>query len=100
MDAAVLIAYEGRLRPDDMQYAPWTEAQWAKIARALDAIEGRWMSHLAGLPDMSHIALGCALGYLDLRHAARDWRAGHPALAAWYEGIAARESMVQTAPEG
>ena len=99
MEAAVLMTYEGRFRPEDMQYAPWVEAQWAKIARALDAIEGRWMSHLAGPLDMSHIALGCALGYLDFRHAARDWRAGHPALADWHAGFAQRDSMTQTAPE-
>lgn len=100
MEAAVLMTYEGRFRPEDMQYAPWVEAQWHKIARALDAIEGRWMSHLAGPPDMSHIAVGCALGYLDFRHAARGWRNGHPALAAWYGGFATRPTMAKTAPLG
>jgi glutathione S-transferase len=98
MDAAVLMTYEGRFRPEDLQYAPWVEAQWAKIARALGAVEARWMSHLAGPFDMSHIAMGCALGYLDFRHDARGWRQDHPALAAWYATFAARDSMVATAP--
>jgi len=98
MDAAVLMTYEARFRPEDMRCGPWVEAQWAKIARALDALEGRWMSHLAGPPDMSHIALGCALGYLDFRHGARDWRDGHPGLADWFAGFAQRESMTHTAP--
>jgi glutathione S-transferase len=98
MDAAVLMTYEGRFRPEDLQYAPWVEAQWAKTARALGAVEARWMSHLAGPFDMSHIAMGCALGYLDFRHDARGWRQGHPALAAWYATFAARDSMVATAP--
>ncbi|MEQ8900872.1 MAG: glutathione S-transferase [Roseovarius sp.] len=99
MDAAVLMTYEARFRPEEMQYAPWVEAQWGKIARALDAVEARWMSHLAGPLDMSHIAMGCALGYLDFRHEARGWRAGRPALEAWYAGFSTRESMALTAPE-
>jgi len=99
MEAAVLMTYEARFRPEDMQYGPWVEAQWGKAARALDAIEARWMSHLAGPFDMSHIAMGCALGYLDFRHAARGWRAGRPALEAWYTEFRARESMAETAPE-
>ena len=98
MDAAVLITYEGRFRPEDMQFAPWVEAQWSKITRALDAVEARWMSHLAGPHDMSHIAMGCALGYLDFRHEARDWRQGHPELADWFATFAQRDSMAATAP--
>lgn len=98
MEAALAMTYEARFRPEDMRYAPWVEGQWAKAARALDAVEARWMSHLAGPLDMSHIALGCALGYLDFRHDARGWRVGHPALEAWYAKMSARESMVKTAP--
>jgi glutathione S-transferase len=99
MDAALMMAYEGRFRPEDKQHAPWVDAQWAKIARALDAIEARWMSHLAGPLDMSHIATGCALGYIDLRHDARGWRKGRPALDAWYAEFSQRESMTRTAPD-
>ena len=98
MEAALAMTYEARFRPEDMRYAPWVEGQWAKAARALDAVEARWMSHLAGPLDMSHIALGCALGYLDFRHDARAWRVGHPALEAWYARMSTRESMVKTAP--
>jgi glutathione S-transferase len=100
MESGVLMAYETRLRPEGARSEPWVEAQWAKIARALDALEDRWMSHLAGPLDMAQIAVACALGYLDFRHDARGWRNGHPALAAWYEGFAARDSMAQTVPVG
>jgi hypothetical protein len=48
---------------------------------------------------MSHIATGCALGYLDLRHDARGWRKGRPALDAWYAEFSQRESMTRTAPD-
>ncbi|MET4103570.1 glutathione S-transferase [Roseovarius sp. MBR-78] len=100
MESGVLMVYEMRLRPEGARSAEWVEAQWAKIARVLDALEDRWMSHLAGPLDMAQIAVACALGYLDFRHDARGWREGHPALAAWYEGFAARPAMVETAPVG
>ena len=48
LDAAVLMVYEGRVRPENMQYEGWVEAQWGKVEGALDAIEARWMSHLRG----------------------------------------------------
>ena len=98
MDAALLMRYEGIVRSEEMRSAAWVEGQWAKIARSLDALEERWMAHLAGPLCMGQIAVGCALGYLDLRHAQRGWRDGHPALAEWYGAMAARAAMVASAP--
>lgn len=100
MEAAVLIIYEMRFRPEEKVSPEWMEGQWGKVSRALDALETRWMSHLQGRLDMGHIAIGCALGYLDFRHAARDWRTGRDALAEWYAGFGQRDSMVATAPAG
>jgi glutathione S-transferase len=100
MEAALLMVYEDRTRPEERRFGGWVEGQWAKIDRALDAVEARWMAHLAGPPDASHIAVGCALGYLDFRLAARDWRPGRPALAAWEARFAARPSMQATRPVG
>ncbi|MGL6208955.1 MAG: glutathione S-transferase [Paracoccaceae bacterium] len=98
LDAAVLMIYEIRLRPEELRFAPWVEGQWAKIARSLDAIEAGWMAHLGGPLDMGHIAIGCALGYLDFRHDARGWREGRPRLAAWEAEFAERPSMQATRP--
>ena len=98
LDAALLMVYEGRLRPEALRFAPWVEGQWAKVDRALDALETRWMAHLEGPLDAGQIAVGCALGYLDFRHGARGWRAGRPALAAWFDSFAARPSMMATLP--
>lgn len=98
MDAAVLMVYEGRTRPEDKQFPDWVEAQWLKVTRSLDALEERWMSHLAGPLDAAQIAVGCALEYLDFRHEARDWRAGRPALAAWQAEFSKRDSMAKTVP--
>jgi glutathione S-transferase len=98
MDAAILMAYEVRLRPEGMRFPDWLEAQWTKVSRALDAIEEQWITHLNGPLDMSQVAVGCALAYLDLRHSARDWRAGRPKLAAWEAAFARRPSMLATRP--
>jgi len=99
MEAAVLMVYEKRVRPENEQSPAWIEAQWGKVQRALQAVNTRWMSHLAGPTDAAHIAIGCALGYLDFRHDARGWRTGVDGLSNWYEGFSARESMQKTAPE-
>ncbi|MDF0599384.1 glutathione S-transferase [Psychromarinibacter sp. C21-152] len=98
MDAAVLMIYEGRSRPEALRYPAWVDAQWDKIARALDALESRWMGHLAGRLDMGQIAVGCALGYLDFRLPDRDWRKGRTALAEWFEAFGQRDSMAATVP--
>lgn len=98
LDAALLMVYEGRLRPEELRFAPWVEGQWAKVDRALDVLETRWLAHLRGPLDAGQIAVGCALGYLDFRHGARGWRAGRPGLAAWFDSFAARPSMMATLP--
>lgn len=98
MEAAVLMVYESRVRPQDLAYAPWVEAQWGKVSRALDALEATWMDHLSGPTTAAHIAVGCALSYIDFRHADRAWRAARPDLAAWHAVWADRESMQLTTP--
>lgn len=98
MDAAVLMVYEGRVRPNHLIYDDWVEAQWRKVEGALDALNDRWMSHLRGPLNMGQIAVGCALGYLDFRHGARNWREGRGALDDWYAVFSERDSMKTTAP--
>lgn len=98
LDAALLMTYEARLRPESARWDDWSEAQWAKIAAACAALNTRWMSHLYGPLDIGQIAVACALGYVDFRHGARDWRAGVDALATWYAAFSERASMQSTAP--
>lgn len=98
MDAAVLVVYERRFREENARSEPWMQAQILRITRTLNAIGDRWMSHLGGRFDIGHIAVGCALGYLDFRHPELDWRAGRPALADWFARLSERESMQMTAP--
>jgi glutathione S-transferase len=97
LDSAVAMTYELRFRGDAV-WTDWLDAQWAKIKRALDALEDRWISHLTGQLNMGHIATACALDYLDLRHDDRGWRDGRPALCAFQARFSERDSMRKTAP--
>ena len=99
MDATVSMAYETRLRPETEQSPDWIEAQWEKAARAIAAVNRRWMSHLMGQLNIGQIGVACALSYIDLRHDARGWRNNNVALAEWHANFAKRESMIATAPE-
>ena len=47
---------------------------------------------------IGHIALGCALGYLDYRFDTFGWRAQAPRLAEWYAEIGTRPSFQTTEP--
>ncbi|WP_170430636.1 glutathione S-transferase [Ruegeria arenilitoris] len=100
LDSAVGMAYEARLRPEDKQWDTWLDAQWGKIERACAALNQRWMAHLSGPLDMGQVAVACALGYLDLRHDARNWRKGNDALSEWFAAFNERPSMAATRPEG
>lgn len=84
-------------RPPERQHEPWVAHQRRAVATALDALE-RQSVVFAREPDIGLVTAGCALGYLDLRFAADDWRSNTPRLAAWYEQWAARPSMQRTVP--
>ncbi len=98
LDAALLMTYETRVRPEEKRMPEWVDGQWDKIARSVAALNSRWMSHLNGPLDMGQIAVACALGYVDFRHDARGWRKGNDALAAWYKTFESRASMQSTVP--
>ncbi len=98
LEAALAMAYEVRLRPVEKQFPEWIEAQWAKAARALDVIEAEWAEVLNGPLEMPLIGLACALGYIDFRHDARNWRAERPKLAVWEAEFGKRPAMLATRP--
>ncbi|MBM3552535.1 MAG: glutathione S-transferase [Alphaproteobacteria bacterium] len=83
-DAALLIRYETFSRPEALRYGEAIAHQQGKIDRALDALEA---APPADAVDIGHIAVACALGYLDLRFGGA-WRAEHPSLVAWLENFA------------
>jgi glutathione S-transferase len=81
MDASILRMYEIRWRAEDRREPRWVNHQIGKVDRAL-AIAEATLSTPARRLHVGHVALACALGYLDLRFEGR-WRADHPRLVAW-----------------
>jgi glutathione S-transferase len=98
MGAALLMRYEGFMRPEALRWTEWMEGQKAKVLSSLAHLEERWIDHLDGEVDIGTVATACGLGYLDFRFADLGWRNGHDRLAQWYETFAARPSMTATAP--
>ena len=98
LEAALLLVYEKRFRPEEKWHQPWQQRQQDKIDRALDFLEQdppAWQRS----PDYGHITLACALGYLDFRHEGK-WRAGRPTLVAWLDAFAkAVPAFAATRPE-
>jgi len=86
LDAALLLVYEQRYRPQEKWHQPWQQRQQDKIDRALAVLEQTPPTWGAS-PDYGHLTLACALGYLDFRHQG-TWRAGHPKLVAWLDAFA------------
>lgn len=86
LDAALLLVYEKRFRPEEKWHAPWQERQQTKIDEALNYLEKAPPAWGAS-PDYGHLTLAAALGYLDFRHDGK-WRAGHPKLVAWLDKFA------------
>lgn len=83
-DAALLIRYETFNRPEAIRYDAAIALQQGKIDRALGALDA---APPAGSVDIGHIAVACALGYLDLRFSGA-WRENHQRLVSWFKEFA------------
>jgi len=101
-DAVVLIVLE-RSRAPALQSSDWIGRQLRKVEAGTSALAdelggGRqwFVGSALGLAD---IAVGCMLGYLDLRLPEFDWRGHHANLVAFSERIFSRPSFAATIPE-
>jgi len=95
LDFLLLLRNEG----ERMQVSPVHVASYeTKRAAVLHALEGEACA-LAHAPfTIGHVAIGCALAYLDFRFAQYDWRKDHPAIARWHAAFCARPSVRATEP--
>ncbi len=103
LDAAVSARMERvwPARSEAQRSQAWIDRQMSRIDSALAAMA-------KGLGDkpwcmgihftLADIAVGCALGYLDFRLPAIDWRQPHPNLARLAEKLAARQSFIDSSP--
>lgn len=99
-DAAVAIILE-RKRPARQQSADAIGWQRQKVERGV----AEFARELGDKPwcggdsySLADIAVGCALGYLDLRHPDLDWRGQHANLARLAEKLGRRPTFAETAP--
>lgn len=101
MDAAAAAFMEAHRRPEHLRSTDWIDRQQAKIQAGLDymnALLGE-QSYCMGVNlCLADIAVGAALGYLDLRSPDLDWRAQHPHLARLADKLETRPSFVSTRP--
>ena len=89
LDAAILVIYERRMRPEDKYVESVVERQRGKIIRGLEVIAAKNPSYSNGaMPDIGEIGLACVLDYLDFRKQV-NWRDHAPNLASWLADFAA-----------
>jgi glutathione S-transferase len=89
MDAAILVVYEGRMRPDDKYVESFVTYQREKIQRGLEVIAASTPHYRNGaMPDAGEIALACVLDYLDFRQQL-NWRDHAGNLQTWLADFAA-----------
>jgi glutathione S-transferase len=95
LDMLVLLRDERlRANPSDVHKAS-AAVRKAAVLKSLD----REAEDLAATPfGIGHIAIGCALSYLDFRYADEDWRKDHPRVANWHATFATRPSVRATEP--
>jgi glutathione S-transferase len=85
------------LQPAEAARAAMMDRQKAAISRTLDQLEGEPLP--TGL-NIGVVGLVCALGYLDFRFSADDWRTGHPGLAGFFAAHSENPIFAQTVPQG
>jgi glutathione S-transferase len=99
-DAVVAMVMEKR-RPAELQYDEWLTRQRGKVDRALHAMsddlaQRAWCC--GGSFNLSDVAVGCCLGFIDLRLPDVDWRKSHPNLSKLADKLAQRASFRDTVP--
>jgi glutathione S-transferase len=96
-EAVILVRYETWLRPEPYRWSVWVDDQWDKINSGL-----AWFEHNPGSfqepVNLAHLALGNAVGYIDFRWPAENWRERFGQVAQWFERLDQRPSFSLTRP--
>lgn len=99
-DAFILVFFE-RMRPEAHRSQPWMERQLRKVRGGVAEIARVVGNQTYAVRDtfgIADISAGSVLGYLEVRFAELDWRATHPNLARYMDGLMARPSFQTTVP--
>lgn len=103
LDASILARLEQTWpgRTEAQRSSAWISRQMGKVDACLASMntglgERPWCSgnHFS----LGDIAVGCALGYLDFRFPAVDWRTPYPRLKRLHDKLSARQSFMDTKP--
>ena len=100
LDACVTVVKENQ-RPESQRSPEWSARQYGKIHASLDAMNKSLgeNAYCMGINySLADIAVGCALGYLDLRFADLGWRSRHENLTRLFEKLSQRQSFIDTVP--
>jgi len=84
------------IRPPHEQSPSWIARQIQGVEAACAWLEKRIDQIRLARLNIGHIAIGCALGYFDVRFPQDTWRSLYPRLAAWHSEFEQRPSMVAT----
>ena len=93
MGSAAVAVVRERMRPADDQRPELLERQLRAITAGLDVLEAEGFA--ADRFTIAEISAAAQLAYFDARKVL-DWRVGRPALAAWFEAVTRRDSLVVT----
>ena len=104
VDAAILARLEATWsgRSAHERSDAWIQRQMGKIEACLKAMSTGLgeKAFCSGIHfSLSDVAVGCALGYLDLRFAQVNWRESYPNLAKLQEKLVQRPSFMETQPQ-
>ena len=103
LDASILARLEatwsGRAAGERCQ--AWIDRQMSRVHAALKSMsqglgDKPWCNGTSFT--LADVAVGCALGYLDFRFPAIDWRHDYPNLGRLHDKLAARQSFIDSAP--
>jgi glutathione S-transferase len=108
LDAGILMRYETVIRPQELQWREWIQAEADKVIAGLTQLEQEVDGLGEGI-DIGQIAMVCAIGWLQFRGSldvllktppARpsDLLQDLPRLASWYARFARRPSLQATEP--
>ena len=95
-DASVSLRYEQAARPENARWPEYADRAKARINACLDELENNWHEDLQSLT-LGSISTAVALGYLDFRHDALNWRKNRANLEQFYDAFCKRDSMINTA---
>ena len=96
MDVLVIGRAEAK-RPDGSRSMVHVEAYNRKLDDILASLEGEAERLMQDAFSIGHIAIGCALDYMNFRYVEREWRTTNPALGRWFDGFLERRSVRETA---